>query len=224
MLPSLKRGLQAFLPLIPGVMPFGMVVGIAAVQAGFSPVQAVAFSVIGFAGSAQLVASQLYASGAPLILIVLSTLIVNLRFAMYSASLLGAFASVSAARRWPLAYLLTDQAYALTMLRPQGEPHPAAYYLGAAVPMWLSWQVATVIGVVLGARIPAEWPLDFAVPLSFIALLVPALKTRPQLLTALVSALVAAVLHALPFRLNLMVGAACGIAAGLYVQRLGGQP
>lgn len=212
-------GLRAFLPLIPGVLPFGMVVGIAAVQAGFTPFQAVAFSLIGYAGSAQLVAAQLYDGGAPLLLILVSSLIINLRFAVYSASLLEVFAGLSLLRRWPLAYLLTDQAYALTALRPASEARPAAYYAGAASLMWLTWQLATLIGAVVGARLPADWPLDFAVPLSFIALILPALKTRPQVVTALVSGVVAVMLHALPFRLNLMIGAAAGIATGLYLQR-----
>ena len=182
-----------------------MVAGIAAVQVGFTPLESVVFSVIGYAGSAQLIAAQLYGAGSPLALIVLSSLVVNLRFAMYSSSLL-------------LAYLMTDQAYALTMGRPDTETDPVPYYAGAAVPMWLTWQTGTAIGALLGARIPPEWPLDFAVPLSFIALLVPVLRTRPQLLAAAVSGAAAVAAHGLPFRLNLILGAACGVAAGLWAQ------
>ena len=196
-----------------------MVAGIAAVQAGFSPGQSIAFSLIGYAGSAQLVASKMIAGDAPTLLIVLSTLIVNLRFALYSASLLPLFTAVPVLRRWPLAYLLTDQSYAVTLGRPEHETDPVRYYLGASVPMWLTWQCGTAIGALLGARIPPGWPLDFAVPLSFIALLTPALKTRPQLTAAVVSGLVAVASSALPFRGNLVLGAACGILAGLILQR-----
>ena len=85
--------------------------------------------------------------------------------------------------------------------------------------MWLTWQSGTAVGALLGAKVPAGWPLDFAVPLSFIALLVPVLHTRPQVLAAVVSALVAVVAQGLPFRLNLILGAACGVAAGLLAQR-----
>ena len=197
-----------------------MVAGIAAVQAGFSPAQSIAFSLIGYAGSAQLVASKMVAGDAPTLLIVLSTLIVNLRFALYSASLLPLFAAVPVVRRWPLAYLLTDQSYAVTLGRPERETDPVRYYLGSSVLMWLTWQTGTAVGALLGARIPASWPLDFAVPLSFIALLVPALRTRPQLMAAVVSGLVAVASSALPFRGNLVLGAACGIVAGLTSQRL----
>ncbi|WP_288403154.1 AzlC family ABC transporter permease [uncultured Deinococcus sp.] len=207
------------MPLIPGVLPFSMVAGIAAVQVGFTPLESVMFSIIGYAGSAQLIAAQLYGAGSPLALIVLSSLVVNLRFAMYSASLLPLFGGVPTRARWPLAYLMTDQAYALTMGRPDTETDPVPYYAGAAVPMWLTWQTGTAVGALLGARIPPEWPLDFAVPLSFIALLVPVLRTRPQLLAAAVSGAAAVAAHGLPFRLNLILGAACGVAAGLWAQQ-----
>lgn len=217
--PAFWRGARAFAPLVPGVLPFSMVAGIAAVQAGFTPLQSVAFSLIGYAGSAQLVASQMFAGHTPTLLIVLSTLIVNLRFAMYSASLLPLFRDVSVPARWPLGYLLTDQSYALTLGRPAEESDPVRFYLGSSVMMWLTWQIGTAIGALLGGRIPASWPLDFAVPLSFIALLVPVLKTRPQLAAGVVSALVAIAFHALPFRSNLILGAACGLVAGLAVQR-----
>lgn len=217
--PAFWRGMQAFAPLIPGVVPFSMVAGIAAVQAGFTPAQSIAFSLIGYAGSAQLIASQMVVSHAPTVLILLSTLIVNLRFAMYSASLLPMFVGVPLPRRWLLAYGITDQAYAVTMGRPLTEPHPVAYYAGAAVLMWLTWQSGTAFGALLGARIPATWPLDFAVPLSFIALLVPVLKSRPQVVAAAVSAGVAVAAHDLPFRLNLILGAVCGVAIGYLMQR-----
>jgi 4-azaleucine resistance transporter AzlC len=221
--PAFWRGLRAFAPLIPGVVPFSMVAGIAAVQAGFTPAQSIAFSLIGYAGSAQLIASQMVSAHAPLVLIVLSSLIVNLRFAMYSASMLPLFGGVPLAQRWPLAYGLTDQAYAVTMGRPAAESHPIAYYAGAALLMWLTWQTGTAIGALLGAKVPASWPLDFAVPLSFIALLVPVLHTRPQVLAAVVSALVAVLAHGMPFRLNLILGAACGVAIGLLAQHSQGR-
>ena len=217
--PAFWRGLRAFAPLIPGVLPFSMVAGIAAVQAGFTPAQSIAFSLVGYAGSAQLIASQMVAAHAPVVLIVLSSLVVNLRFAVYSASMLPLFRGVPLSRRWPLAYGLTDQAYAVTVGRPAAEPHPVAYYAGAAVLMWLTWQGGTAVGALLGAKVPASWPLGFAVPLSFIALLFPVLHTRPQVMAAVVSALVAASAHGLPFRLNLILGAACGVAAGLLARR-----
>lgn len=215
---SFWQGLRAFVPLVPGVVPFGMVAGIAAVQVGFTPLQSMAFSLIGYAGSAQLVASQMFGH-TPVLLIVLATLIVNLRFAMYSASMLPLFGGVPLARRWLLAYSLTDQSYAVAMGRPATEPHPVAYFAGATTLMWFSWQVGTAFGALLGASIPASWPLEFAVPLSFIALLIPVLRSRPQVLAAAVSAAVAVAAHGLPFRLNLILGAVCGIAAGLLVQR-----
>jgi len=215
--------MRAFVPLIPGVVPFSMVAGIAAVQAGFTPLQSIAFSLIGYAGSAQLIAAQMFTGHSPTPLIVLATLIVNLRFAMYSASLLPIFGGVPLVRRWPLAYALTDQSYALTVGRPGTEGDPVRYYAGASALMWVTWQAGTAAGALLGARIPASWPLEFAVPLSFIALLMPVLRARPQVTAALVSAAAAVAAHGLPFRLNLILGAVCGIAAGAAVQRRAGR-
>lgn len=217
--PAFWRGFRAFTPLIPGVVPFSMVAGIAAVQAGFTPAQSIAFSLIGYAGSAQLIASQMFADHVPTLLIVLATLIVNLRFAMYSASLLPLFGGVPLTRRWLLAYGLTDQSYGVTLGRPATEAAPVSYFAGASALMWLTWQSGTAVGALLGASIPKSWPLDFAVPLSFIALLLPILKIRLQVLAAVISALVAVAAHDLPFRLNLILGAACGIMVALLVQR-----
>lgn len=176
-----------------------------------------------YAGASQLAATQLVAVAAPALIIVLTGLVVNLRFAMYSASLAPHFAGLSLRYRALLAYLMTDQSYALTVARygVEGRADAAAkarFYLGGAVAMWIVWLGATAAGFLLGSRVPPSWSLDFFVPLSFLALLVPGIRDRATATAAATGAVVAVIAVGLVFNLGLFVAAACGIAAGYIVE------
>ncbi|MBI3140786.1 MAG: AzlC family ABC transporter permease [Rhodocyclales bacterium] len=213
-------GLRACLPLLPSILPFGMVCGAAAAGAGLSFGQAFALSWMVFAGSSQIVATQLFAAGAPGWVIVATGWIVNLRFAMYSAALAPHFRGVPPGRRWLGAYLLTDQAFAVTMARAlEGRAGTVWFYLGIAATLWLLWQVSSLAGILLGTLIPASWSVDFVVALTFIALLAPLLRDR-YLAAAALAGGAAAVLLDLPMKLNLMAAAAAGVAVGLALERL----
>ena len=214
------KGVKAFLPLAPGIVPFALVSGVAANSAGLSMREALAMSVIVFAGSAQLVVAQLLSAGAPALVIILSGCIVNLRFMMYSASLAPHLRAVSARWKWILSYLLTDQAYALAITRfnEAAARYGHWHFFGAGLAMWGVWQFGTLIGIVLGAQIPAGWSLDFTIPLTFLALVVPAIKDRAAGSAAVAAAVVALAAAALPYRLGLIAATVVGIAAGLLVQ------
>lgn len=221
---TLLEGARVIAPILPGVVPFGVTAGIAAVDAGLTPLAAVGSSVIIFAGASQLAAMQLIASHAVPWVIVLTAWVINLRFAMYSASLAPHFARLPARWTWPLSYLMTDQIYAVSTIRFGAHPDRGQehwFYLGGAVPMWAVWVASTTAGVVLGAQVPPSWELGFAVPLIFMALLVPAVQDRPTLLAALVGAGVAVGAHGLPMNLGLLSGAAAGIAVGVVADRKG---
>ncbi|AFZ67209.1 AzlC family ABC transporter permease [Deinococcus peraridilitoris] len=220
--PSLSpfwRGVLDFLPLLPGVVPFAAIAGIAALQAGLTPTQASGMSLIVYAGSAQLVACSMIAAQVPPLLIVATSAIVNLRFAMYSASMTPHLASLPAPLKLLGAYGLTDQSYALAMTRTNPRERTAPYYLGASLIMWLTWQLGTLAGALLGARIPPAWSLEFTVALSFIALAVPTVKDKATLLAALTAGLVAVATAGLPYRLNLIIGTLVGIAVGMAARR-----
>lgn len=212
-----RGGLADVAPLLPGILPFGMVAGIAAADAGLGLADAVALSVVVFAGAAQLAALELLGNDAPLAVVVITAVVINLRMLMYSASIAPYFRHLSGAWKAGLAYLLTDQAYALSIVayRRDDGIDRRAYYLAVGVTLWVVWQVATVAGFLLGAGIPAAWQLDFAVPLVFIAVLVPAIEDGPSLAAALVGGAVAVVGGGLPLNLGLLVGALVGILAGL---------
>ena len=213
----------AQLPLLLGVFPFRMIYGVLALQAGLAPAPAQAMSAILFAGSAQFIATQLFAQAVPVPIIILTTFVVNLRHALYSASLEPYVKHLSKPWKAVLAYLLTDEAYAVVVTRytRRGvERYTHWFFLGAGLGLWSCWQISTALGIFLGAQIPANWGLDFTLALTFIALLVPALKDRPALVAALTAGLVALLAYHLPFRLGLIAAALAGIAAGLGSEKL----
>ena len=158
---SFLAGARATAPVLVGIVPFGLVAGAAAVGVGLSGLQAVGLSAIVFAGASQLAAIDLLGQDAPLAVVVVTALVINLRMVMYSASIAPYFQGVATRWRAGLAYLLTDQAYALSVTRfgADGTVRRRWYYLGVAAPLWAVWQVCTVVGVVVGARVPESLPL-----------------------------------------------------------------
>jgi len=214
-------GVRAEIPLLVGVFPFGMIYGALALNAGLSTSAAQMMSSIVFAGSAQFITSQLVHDVTPGIVIVLTIAIVNLRHVLYSASLAPYLTPVS--KRWKtlLAYLLTDEAYAPTILHYEREgttPSSHWFLFGAGIALWTNWQISTALGIFLGAAIPESWSLDFALPLTFIAMVVPALKNRPAVLAALSAGVTALLADGLRFRLGLILAALVGIAVGTYLE------
>ncbi|ESS03595.1 MAG: putative branched-chain amino acid permease (azaleucine resistance) [uncultured archaeon A07HR67] len=220
---DLWAGVRDVFPLMLGVIPFALVAGIAAVNAGLTLTEAVALSVIVFAGASQLAALDLLSSNAPLAVVVGTAVVINLRMVMYSASIAPHFARYAARMRAALAYLLTDQAYALSVAKfaENDERSRWRYYLGAAAPLWVVWQIGTVVGVVVGAGVPERWGLTFAVPLVFLALLVPAMKDRPTTAAGAAGGAVAVVAAGLPLNLGLLTGAVSGVAVGLLAEAIG---
>lgn len=219
---AFAAGVRACLPVLLGLMPFGMICGVAMVASGIAPLTAVAMSVLVFAGASMLAASQLLAAGAPVALVVLTAFFINLRFMMYSASLRLHLGREPLRWRLLVAYLLADNPYALSMARFSDHPddrNKLAFYLGVSVPVWICWHLAVVAGVLIGARLPAAWQLEFAAPLAFIAISVPLLRDRAMVAAAVASAATVVLAHGLPLRLGLLLAALAGIAAGLLAER-----
>jgi len=220
---SLLHGARDMVPILPGMAPFGLLAGATALTAGLDAWQAQALSLVWLAGAAQLAAIDLVAQETAWPVILLTVLVINLRFLMYSAVLAPMFARSRLAARLGLASLVTDQGFALVVARErEGMTTDSLrwYYLGSGAAIWVTWQLSTLLGSQVGALIPAAWQLDFSVPLVFLALLVPLLTDRPSLVTAAVAAAVAVAGRGLPSNLGLMLGVAVGIAAGLVVEQL----
>ena len=214
-------GCRDISPVLLGSIPFGFVAGIAAVSAGMSALEGIALSVLAFSGIAQLVVSQLVAANSPFLVTVAAAFVVSLRLVMYSAALSPHLAHLD--RRWRilLSFLMTDQSFAMTVKRfneATDRAHVHWHFLGSAITLYLSWQAAVAFGVLAGASVPTTWSLDFAVVLTFLALLVPAVRTRADLAAACVAGLVVLIAAGLPYRLALVVASIAGIAAGMAIE------
>jgi len=218
---SFWAGVRAAAPLLIGVFPFGLIYGALALASGLSPAAAQMMSSIVFAGSAQFVTAQLVRDSAPGLVIVLTITIVNLRHMLYSASVAPYVEHLPARWKTLLAYLLTDEAYATSIIHYEEDglqPTSHWFFLGAGLSLWTTWQICTALGIFLGAAIPSSWPLDFAAPLTFIALVVPVCKDKPVVAAALSAGMVALLAYSLPFKLGLILAALVGIFIGTYLE------
>jgi predicted branched-subunit amino acid permease len=220
------EGARDSLPFLIVVVPFGMIFGVLAGEAGWTLAQVLGMSVLVIAGASQFTALQLLEESAPLAIVIATSLAVNLRMAMYSASIAPWLGTAPGWRRALAAYFLTDQSYGVAIGRylrqpPLGPGAHLAYFMGCALPVCGPWYLATWAGAAAGTAIPEALALDFAVPVTFIALVAPGLRTLPNLAAAVVSVALALALVGLPYSLGLLVAAAAAMAAGALVELLG---
>ena len=214
-------GLRTVAPIFLGAVPFGLVTGVTSVTVGLTAVEAVGMSAIVFAGASQLAALQLIGTGAALLVIWFTTLVINLRHLMYSASIAPYLQHISLRWRVLLAFLMTDQAYAFSLVHYETEPsapHREWYFFGVGLPLFFVWNTATAVGVFVGAQIPPSWGLDFVIPLVFLVMIFPSIKNRAAVVAALVAGFTAVVARPLPYNLGLVLAALVGIAAGVVAE------
>jgi 4-azaleucine resistance transporter AzlC len=221
-------GLRDEAPILVGVVPFGMIYGVLAMQARLPVVAAQAMSSVLFAGSAQLIAVKLLGTGSPVWVVVLTVFVVNLRHALYSASMAPYLSGLSAKWKALLGYLLTDEAYAVSIARfaacsPAREQYRHLHLLGSGIALWTSWQLSTAAGVFLGAQVPSSWSLDFTLALTFIAVVIPSLKDRAVTAAAVAAGVTALLCAGLPYKLGLVAAAVVGIAAGMLSEKRTGK-
>jgi 4-azaleucine resistance transporter AzlC len=210
-------------PILIGVIPFAMITGVAAVSVGLTFWETLGMSVLVFAGASQLVVFQLMSAGSPWIIMVLTAWVVNVRFTMYSATLAPYLQKLSTGRKALLAYMLSDQAFGVSMSRfisAEQEIDHRWYFFGSALIIWVAWQVSAIIGTLLGSLVPASWGFDFAFPLSFMALMFGALRDRPTVVAALTGGMIAVLAKGLPYNIGLVLATFIGIAAGYFVEGL----
>lgn len=221
-------GVRDELPILVGVVPFGLIYGVSAVGAHIPAAMAQAMSSVIFAGSAQFVTAQLVGAGLPALVIIVTGVVVNLRHLLYSASIAPYTRHLNRFWKVVLAYLLTDEAYAVAITHyrtddaaaepASAHPYRHWYFLGAGLALWSSWQVSTAVGVFLGANVPPTWSLDFTLPLTFIALVVPTLKDRPGVAAALAAGLVAILAVPLPLKSGIIVATLAGLVVGVSLE------
>ena len=213
-------GARDSVPLLLGAAPFGLIYGTLAVASGLSAQAAMAMSLIVFAGSAQFIAVGLVAVGTPVVIIIATTFIVNLRHMLYSATLLPYLRHLPQRWRLPLAFWLTDETFAVTVLRFQREdasPYKHWYQLGSSIAMYVNWQIWCLLGLILGDQIPdaASWGLDVAMPIAFIGMTIPFVKNVPMVVCVFTAGACGLLTVGLPYKLGIVISALAGVLAGL---------
>lgn len=216
-------GFRAFLPLSIGLIPWAIVTGVAMQSAGLSMFQAMAMNAIVYAGVAQIGTLPLIVAGAPLWLIALTALALNLRFVIFSAAIARGFEGIGVFRRLISGYLLIDGVFAVCTDRMLREPDPHfrfGYFITPATWGWCLWQVFAFAGVAGADVLPRDWSLEFMAPIALMVILVSLCKQRPMLVAAIVGGSASVLLHAMPLKLGVIVAIVIGMAAGFLAQRL----
>lgn len=215
-------GIRGVFPLLIGDFPFGLIYGALAIKSGI-PVAAVqVMSSLVFAGSAQFLITQMVSAAVPGLVITLAIIVINLRHSLYSASIAPYIQHLPTRWKAFLAYLLTDESYvtAVTHYEKVGvSPLGHWYFMGAGLGLWIIWQISTLLGILLGPIIPSSWPLDFFLPLTFIAMVIPILKDKATVAAAVAAGAVAVISFGLPYKLSIILAAFVGILAGLWLER-----
>lgn len=217
------QGFRAVLPIISGIVPFGAVMGSAFAEAKLGFWQALLMNTTVYAGAAQLATVDLMKMNAAVIVVVVTGLIINLRFLLYSAAMSPYLTDAKPIVKFLCAFTLTDQSYATMTANQdkfQSNEEAIQFYLGTAASMMLTWHGSVIAGFVFGNFAPVALSLDYAIPLSFVALLIPTLKSKSHMIVAVFSASASVLFYQLPLKTGLMVTALFSISlAWLIIQR-----
>lgn len=220
---AFRSGMIGGLPFILVVAPFGLLFGMVATEAGLNLLEVMSLSVLVVAGASQFAALQLYVENAPTVIILATALAVNLRLAMYSAALTPHLGAAGKGWRALIAYALVDQTFALSLAEYERAPdrpmaEKVAFFCGGSVPILLGWAIATYIGALAGSAIPDWMALDFALPITFLAMFGPMLRTPAHWAACAVSIIGALVLSFLPYGTGVLVAAALAMVVGAQVE------
>lgn len=221
---SFFQGAVGSIPLLLGVMPFGLVTGAMTMRAGVGALDGQGMAAAVFAGASQLAVLQLMLDDATVTVMLLTGVVINLRMLMYSAYVAPHFRLEKTRWKVLIGYLLTDQAFALCVPRIESGAWGKElrwFYLGAGLTIWAGWQLTFAVGAQLGVVVPQEWGIEFLIPLMFLAMVVPGLGDRASLLAACTAAVLSFLLRGMPLNLGLLIASGCGVVAGLMMERRG---
>ncbi len=221
-----RQGLGDMVSVAPGLAAWGMMTGVAMVKSGMSVVEAVAMTLLVYAGSSQLAAIPLIAAGAPVLVIWATGFCVNLRFVVFSAHMRPYLLHLP--RRWRLltGYMTADLSYVMFTRRypqpPQDAPQrqaQLAYLLGGCATNWGSWQLASLLGIALAHSVPPAWGLGFAGILALLGVACSLASSQLRVVSAGVAGTAAVAAFALPFKLNIVVAIAAAVALSLLLEK-----
>jgi predicted branched-subunit amino acid permease len=212
-------GFQHGVPFVLVAAPFGTLFGVLATETGLNLTETMIFAITVFAGAAQFTALQLMQEHAPVLIVLASALAVNMRMAMYSASLTPYLGAAPLWQRAIAAYFTVDQSYACSVAMYEARPEMTtaermAYFFGVVAPLAPMWYFFTFMGAVLGTRIPDSLAIDFALPIAFLAMIAPMLRTPAHIVAAVVACITSILAAGLPFNLGLIVAGIIAMMAG----------
>lgn len=217
-----REGVSDTLPLMFGMIPFGLAYGILGKSIGLTSGETIAMSILVFAGAAQFICLPMFMEGASLVMIGFTTLLINLRHLLMGASLAPYMSGLSMPFKALLSFGMTDETYAVTINRAQAGGYSGAYQLGSNAACYLLWVLSTAGGVILGSRIsdPLSWGMDFAMPATFLALLVPRLKDKVSVVVCLVAIVVSVgTVILIPGKWYIIIACLASAIAGGFMER-----
>ena len=218
-----KQGILEELPLQLGVFPFGVIYGVMAIETGLTPMQAFLMSSIIFGGASQIAFVQLISNATPFGVIVTTVGAINSRHFLYSISMMEFLKNLSLKWRVILGYLLTDEAYAISIRRFINEPNTSFLHfhlLGTGITLFLSWQISTLTGVLLGGDLPQFLDLQFIIPLTFIAIIIPMIRSISTLLVVISSAFCGLIFKNLDISFWIIISGFIGVLVGIASNKL----
>ena len=215
-----KKGLIDISPLLIPVVPFGIIFGAIGIELGFSPLITYATSLIIFGGASQIVFIQLLSGGASSLVAITSVGVINSRHFLYGAVLTEYLEKLTLIKKLMISYLVTDQTFAVSSryFKDHKINDKSNYQLlGAGITLWTTWQLTTIIGIFLGSIVPDEWGLKFAIPLTFLAIIVNEFRKLDHVLVMLISGISSLIFFDIPFKAYIIITPLIGLFSALLI-------
>ena len=218
-----SKGLIDILPLLIPVVPFGIILGVIGIELGFSPLVVYATSFIVFSGSAQIVLFQLISAGATPLVTLTSVAVTNSRHFLYGAVVSEYFEELNITWKAILSYFLTDQSFAVSyryFKENKTVPNKHYYLLGSGLTLWTTWQISTLMGIFLGSIVPEELGLTFAIPLTFLSLIIHEFRKLDHLVVILTSGILATLLYDIPFKAYIILATSLALVVATIITNI----
>ena len=216
------RGVIDVSPLMIPVVPFGLIFGVLAIDIGFSPLETMGMSLSIFGGASQIVLLQLFSGGASSLVIISSVGAVNSRHLLYGAVVSEHLSDLRLVWKIIISYFLIDQAFARSneYLKINKEKNNYFHLIGGGATCWVVWQTTTFLGIILGSAIPEKLGLSFAVPLTFLALLVNDFRKMINVIVIIISGLVATFgYNFIPYKAYVIIAALAGLLTAMILTK-----
>jgi len=217
------KGVLDVLPLLIPVFPFGLIIGVIGIELGFSPLMVYISSLVVFSGSAQIVLFQLMSGGASPIVTLTSVGVTNSRHFLYGAVLSEYLEDLSSSWKAFLSYFLVDQSFALSHIffkKNRTLKNKHYYLLGSGFALWVVWQISSLVGIFLGSIVPDELGLSFAIPLTFLSLIIHEFRKLDHLIVICTSGVLAVMFYEIPFKAYIITASIGALFVGLIITNI----